>query len=302
MAVTYINDPDYFDILWSMISSYPNHCCFTDEMRALLPDEMVTQLGPDSYYLLVSKNNNIRVISFDMNSIAKHAIGQNPAAWSHTKVGPIKESPGRGPVYVILDLDLLDMGILNIVKYQGFASKVTQVHAEGYRMIIRNRYHQELKLGDMVHIPVYDTYSVNHCDIYYAILIYDGKELVYPEEGNDYGFLAPKETPFPIFSLEHFAPLGRSGNLVECFRWVTAGVVKQYNEAAINKYVESNQYNDDPYYIKIIVIDGRAYHLVASSETCPVELSLVRIDKLRNYLPENEEDTDDGQIDAIVFD
>lgn len=133
------------------------------------------------------------------NGILKHTIGENPSCWSYAAVsGPIQETVGRGPVFEILDIDVFNAGILDIVGNVFGYSK--EDHTEVYQKIINC----ELKLGDMVHIPVYDAYSMDHDDIYFYLLIYDGTKLVQPGYGDDYGTVPPKEVAFPDFSLEYF--------------------------------------------------------------------------------------------------
>jgi hypothetical protein len=262
MSVIYIENPENFDEIWNLVSDDPDYCDIDDEIISLLPQEVMfnlsyNKLSPSGYYLLISRGESVRVIGFDSDSIKKHTIGEDPLCWNYAAVsGPI--NCDSGPIYVISDIDLLNKGIMDLIlNYRN--------HTKEYQEIIQD----ELKLGDMVHIPVYDYYSKDHYDIYFHILIYNGKELVRAEEISNYGSITPKETPFPMFPLEHFTPLGRSGGLLEEFRWVTSEVVEQYNNAPTLMM----SYDD---HVKELIINNERYYFVGD-EKYPVQMTQIEI-------------------------
>ena len=135
----------------------------------------------------------------------------------------------------------------------------------------------------MVHIPVYDMYSFDHGDIYHHVLIYDGNELIYPEEGDDYGFCPPEQCAFPDFPLEYHSPLGRSGRFMRGFRWVTSEIMRKYNAA-----MPADIKPDSGYYIKVLTIDGHDYYFVGDELTYEAEPRQIMIDEPCNYTDEDE--------------
>lgn len=282
MEVTYISNYPYFDQLWNLVSDDPCDNDLTDEMKDLLKDHPL-----DRSYLFIS-NDDSKVISVNHLGILKHTIGENPSCWSYAHTsGPIKETPGRGPLFVIPDLEILNRGILDLVG-NIFGHSSEDDHTEAYWKIIYSLYDHKLQIGDIVHIPVYDAYSMDHDDIYFYLLIYDGSKLIHPKECDNYGSIPPKGITFPDFPLEHFAPLGRSGNLLGGFRWVTEDIVRQYNQAEILSETYLRDDNEPYYIIKVLNINGENYYFVGKENEYPVEIRQIHIDYPDDYIDDDE--------------
>lgn len=204
--MTYVVNPTGFHDLWNMISDDPEENLLTPEMINILPPAVEcsvrrisevekSQKRPIATYVLISESDPIRIINVSEDTVRKHEIGKNPAAWSYTNHNvPIPETPGRGPVYTISDIKLLEAGIFNIIDNSYNLDKEVPNHAGIYAQIVKDIYNHDLQLGDMVYIPVYDHYSGDHDDIYYFVLVFNGQNLVRPKEMDDYACIPPKET------------------------------------------------------------------------------------------------------------
>ena len=292
MMVTYINDPTYFDQLWDLVPEDPCNNSITDDMIVLLPRAFLElkpgffdnemKIVPNGSYLLISDK---RVISFHSNAILKQIIEEDPACWKFANTnGTMEEITGRGPIYAITDAQLLEKGILSLV--DNIFKPID--HTEEYMQILGH----ELKIGDMVHISVYDAYSIDHNDIYFHLLIYDGIKLEIPKFEDNYGAIPPKEMAFPDFSIEHFSPLGRSGDLIGGYRWVTKDIISQYNEAEIFSetfFSFGGQKDCEPdFVIKILSINDKIYYFVGVENQYPIEKRQIYIDGPSGYIKDDE--------------
>ena len=94
-------------------------------------------------------------------------------------------------------------------------------------------------------------------------MVYNGENLVFPKNIDNYGSCPPLECTFPEFDIEFFTPLGRSGELMGGFRWITKKIVDLYNEADI--LLEENEY--DHFYVKILNINGQDYYFAGKYST-----------------------------------
>lgn len=311
--VIYIESPDNFEELWNLVSDDPNENIISDEMVKLFP-EKVNNLTVDSntkgidpdhsgkksghytpykfgYYTLYDKNENtgvIRVIGIGIELIVKHTIGENPSCWKFAdNCGPIKRIDGTGPITVVDDKRLFDDGILNLIggAYPGYDPDIAPLEYDGYYL----GYMQEMPwLGNMIHIPVYDTYSNDHGDIYRCILIWNNKhEFKRAKPMCNYGFLPPSSCSFPHFSMEHFSPLGRSGEMHCGFRWISGRIINGYNMAETLK-------EDGGSFLKKIEVNYKSYYFCGEKEYYPSKVKrVVHIQYLQDHFeyPGVPEDT-----------
>lgn len=247
LAVQYIALSDLiggaskFQKLWDLIPNDHNKGVITDEMVKLFPKEIGKfPTNPESkefeFFTLVDSNREtrkIRVIGIGPEQISKHTIGEDPLCWEFTTYGgPIRKIEGTGPIRVVDDKTLFDAGILDLVG-GAFPNNHDIIkpadYSYFYRMLFYGFYGTgDPKLGDMIHIPVYDSYG-NHGNINRCILIWNGKRFKSPKLICDYGYLPPSNCVFPKFPLEHFSPLGRNDKMCCGHRWISGKIITDYN-------------------------------------------------------------------------
>lgn len=274
IGVTYVensaNDRRFWD-LWNLASEKTDHIG-GKAMVLLLDSDIPCNKGyfdPCTIINRDEKDGRIYIIGVSSEVIMRHIIGNDPAAWLESaELGDIEPMRGTGPIHIIDDKTLLEQGVLNLA--DGIVNPeimTSSAISERYAHIIRTIMKRELKLGDIIRIPVYDDFN-HHTDlIEYRIYIWNGKKLSLPKQLED-GWLPTSKCTFPKFPLEHFSPLGPNGKFIGGFRWISGKVINKYNNTEIIRSREES-------YLKKVKVDGNEYYFIGKKEFLWPEVKMV---------------------------